>query len=298
MMSASTEVTIPDLAPGRRVADAVEAVVSSSVRERQTQAAEARILRLVMGGMLTSLLWKLTYYVMAFDVYARWQLVDEFFPVWLQNRWVLATSYLVAVISLIVGLFEPTRIRCLACTAVAAAATAILCVHQMSYNDVTFLTVFWVAVWALWFSLRWGRESTSTLVFKGVFLSHLILAVVMLGGAVGKMTPGYWSGEVFYEIYFRERAYWPFQMLRSIFEEGQLRSISMFYSRFVIVAEAGCSLLWLCPPRLASTMFLVVLAGIIVLSNPLLVSVMASLMALALVGLFFDGSPAATPNEG
>ena len=31
-----------------------------------------------------------------------------------------------------------------------------MCIHQGSYNDVTFLTCFWVSLWCVWYTVKLG----------------------------------------------------------------------------------------------------------------------------------------------
>ena len=72
--------------------------------------------------------------------------------------------------------------------------------------------------------------------------------MILLGGAVGKWTAEYWSGEVFYDIYFRDRDFWVFNLIRENFEAETTREIATWYSRNIIVIETVAGLgLWLLP---------------------------------------------------
>jgi hypothetical protein len=113
----------------------------------------------------------------------------------------------------------------------------------------------------------------------------LILSIIFLGGAVGKMTGGYGSGEVLYEIYFSGRDYWLFNFLRNQFDEPTLRNIACYYSWLVAGTELLCAFLWLMPQRLASWIAIAVLLNIALMSNTWLFSVLTCLMGLAVVGL-------------
>jgi hypothetical protein len=184
------------------------------------------------------------------------------------------------------------------CAWIIVFSLTVMCVHQGSYNDMTFVTAWWTALWSLWFVHRMEKDDESTLLRKGAFLSRLIISVILLGGGLGKWTGEYWSGEVFYDIYFRDRDYWVFNLLRSWFEPETLRVMSTWYSRQVVVIEtlAGVSL-WLLPPRWAAAIGVVVLTMIAVLSNTLLFSVLTCLIALAAVG-FLVRPELATDDHG
>ena len=56
------------------------------------------------------------------------------------------------------------------------------------------------------------------LIRRAAFLSRLIISLILLGGAAGKWTPEYWSGEVLFDIYFVDRDFWFFNYLRDNYE--------------------------------------------------------------------------------
>ena len=114
-----------------------------------------------------------------------------------------------------------------------------------------------------------------------------MISMILLGGAVGKWTSEYWSGEVFYDIYFVDRDFWVFNLLRDHVEPETLREIATWYSRQVVVVESVAGFgLWLLPARWAAIAGMVVLTSIALLSNFLLFSVLSCVIALAAVGLF------------
>jgi hypothetical protein len=171
-----------------------------------------------------------------------------------------------------------------------------LCIHQGSYNDVTFLTCFWVAAWCSWFTMRID-DPEDELLAKGKTFGILIVSMIFLGGAVGKWTPGYWSGEVLYEIYFVDRDFWFFNLLRSRMDPEALRDFATYYSRLVILTETACSFLWLLPVKAASAIALTVFLGIALFSNVYLFSVMFCLFGLTIVGLHEPKSATFNPFE-
>lgn len=241
--------------------------------------------RIVIASILVSLLWKIRYFLLAFAVYFEYPLHDEFFPAWLSSGGVSLAAYSFSVAACLVSLFAVDRRLLIGSSLLLTVCLYVQCIHQHSYNDVTFLTCFWSATWSLWFTSRIGRDHDSMLVEKGVFIAHLILSVIFLGGAVGKLTPGYWSGQVLYDIYFAARDFWIFNILREQFSDETLLTISRWYSRFVIVTELGCACLWLLPRRWASWLAIFTCCGICLFSNVLLLSVLACLLGLAVIGL-------------
>jgi lipoprotein signal peptidase len=106
--------------------------------------------------------------------------------------------------------------------------------------------------------------------------------MIFLGGAVGKLTPEYWSGEVFFQIYFVDRDFWVFNLLRSRFEPETLREIATYYSRMVIGTEMAVAGFWLLPRKVAAVLTLIVLLCLTLFSNFNLFSVTFCLIGLCL----------------
>jgi hypothetical protein len=243
------------------------------------------MLRVVTWGVLISLLWKFSYFIAGVRIYLAYPIRDDFFPSGLQNAYVFLLAYGLALVGAVGSLFQMQRPRLLICQWITSLSLFVLCIHQHSFNDMTFLTTFWTSLWLLWLGGRVGVESVSSLSAKAVFLSHFVLGMVLLGGAVGKMTPGYWSGEVMYEIYFVKRDFWVFNQMRQWGDYLDLQMIARIYSRAIIMVESFCGFIWLLPPRWASWVAITVLSGIAIFSNFFLFSVLSCLIGLALVGL-------------
>lgn len=245
--------------------------------------------RLVQISLFVALMWKWQFFLSADRVYQEIPLADPFFPEWLQSYWTLRVAFLATVGSILISLVVGSRLR-IACGLITFAGASVLCLHQGSYNDMTFVTAWWTALWNLWFVFRIDDDDQETVLRRAAFLSRLIISMILLGGAVGKWTAEYWSGEVFWDIYFRDRDFWVFNLLRQQYDPETLREIATWYSRKVIVIEtiAGFGL-WLLPAKWAASIAMVVLMSIALLSNFYLFSVLLSLVGLAAAG-FFAGS--------
>ncbi len=242
------------------------------------------LLKLVHVGILVSLLWKVRYFRYFLEIHNEYPIVDPFFPEFFRSPTVLCVAYVLAAFGSILILFTRSKIPLLILGAASFAGLSILCLHQSAYNDVTFLCCAWTSIWCLWFTSRLG-ESFETLYPRAAWLSHLILSLIFVGAAFGKLTPGYWSGEVLFEIYFKDRDFWTYNLLRSSVSEDGLRNAAMWHSRMVVCSELVCCFLWLMPRKIASVVAIVVLCGIALTNNVFLFSVVACLLGLALVGL-------------
>lgn len=242
---------------------------------------------MVQATLFAGLAWKYEFFLLADQVYHRIQIDDPFFPAWLRSAEVVRWAYLGALASIVFGvagmlpwirsLFAATLSGCL----------AVLLTHQASYNDMTFATSMWVSLWVFWLTTRMARDEPYELLRRGAFLSRAIASMILLGGAVGKWTPEYWSGEVFFDIYFRERDYWVYNYLRETYDTETLRTIAMWYSRKVIAIETVAGFcLWLLPPKVAAATGAFTFFSIAFFSNNLLYSVLLCMVGMCSVGFF------------
>ncbi len=166
--------------------------------------------RLVQWAILLALVWKLGAFIQMLKVYLALPLQQSFFPGWLQSPYSVTTAYLVTLAALAVAALSDTRRLRFIGAIVSLLAITVLCIHQGSYNDMTFATAWWASVWSVWLATRLGVEDDSRLIRKAAFASRCIASMVLLGGAVGKWTDEYWSGQALYEIYYQHRDFWFF----------------------------------------------------------------------------------------
>lgn len=246
----------------------------------------AAVFVIVQLGMLASQFWKYEFYEVAWQMYRDNPLDAGFFPGPMQSaRWMgglfVATAVSTAAAILLPMFRMPmTIVQWLGCTG--------LCLHQATYNDATFTTMWWTSCWSVWAANQMRKQALpiGTLT-RAAFLSRLIVSMILLGGAVGKWTGDYWSGLVLYDIYFVDRDFWVFNFLKQNFAAESLREIATWYSRMVVVTETVFGLtLWCMPPRIAAVAGMGLLTSIALFSNFLLFSVMSCLIAMMAAGLF------------
>ena len=242
--------------------------------------------RFVQAGLLLGLIWKWSFFSWAAGIYAKIPLEDPFFPAWLESVWTVSIAYLAVVAAIVLNLFTASRVLQKACCIITFVGASVLCLHQGTYNDMTFVTSWWASLWALWYVHRMDSPNREQLLRRASFLGRIIISMILLGGAAGKWTAEYWSGDVLFDVYFIDRDFWLFNWLRSSMDPETLRWTATWYSRMVIVTETVAGLgLWLLPARLAGIAAILLLASIALMSNFLLFSVLFSLIGLAAVGL-------------
>ena len=149
-------------------------------------------------------------------------------------------------------------------------------------RTITFLTDF--TRQRDWYAATRLSEPTESLHPKAAWLAHAIISLNFIGWAGGKMATEYRSGQVLYGIYFVDRDFWFYNIIPSYCSANKLRNAATLHSRFMFVTEVAWGFLWLLPKRIASWVALAVLLGIALSNNFLLLSVITSLVGLAIIG--------------
>ena len=248
--------------------------------------------RLVQAGILISLFWKWKFFLQANSIYADIPVEDPFFPDWLRSVTTIRYAFWGSALVTGIGLTSPISLLRKLCSWLGIIGISLMCIHQGSYNDMTFVTIWWCCLWSVWLAHRMETDQQDVLMRRAAFLSRLIISLILLGGAAGKWTPEYWSGGVLFDIYFVDRDFWVFNYLRENYEPEELREIAKWYSRQVVIVETVSGIgLWMLPSRWAALIATIILSGIVLLSNKYLVSVIACLVGLACAGFFVPRRP-------
>ena len=125
--------------------------------------------RIVTCFLLASLLWKSLFIPGIFTGYLDLKLSNPFFPEFFSGPRTLAVLYLTPVTIGLASLFVRNQLA-LRCQAVTRLTCLFgLCIYQGTYNDVTFVTCFWVAAWCVWYSFRLGDPADILLAKAKVF---------------------------------------------------------------------------------------------------------------------------------
>lgn len=246
-----------------------------------------RLFRIVAGAWLVGWFWKAWFFV---GYYFSETLAHPFrydgLPAWLVHPAVSAVAWASPVLA-IVALVHPRRWAVRAASWLMAAAALIACLHFETFSDATFVTSFWVALWLVWFTGN-GHRTDASFYLHARALAQCIVALVFLGGVVGKLTPEYTSGDAFHQLYFVQKENWPYPWLREVFSADGLRTLALWFSRIVITGEVIMALNPLLPFRVAAWFGTAVMATMVVVSTWNLLSVLACLIGLLLALLLVD----------
>ena len=207
---------------------------------------------------------------------------DHFFPAPLRNPVLLLIAALIPILTGAMALYRPSRERMRGAAVTELLATGVLLLHQATYFYATWVIGFWVAAYLVW--LAWpASRSEFIAATRGPFLAQLLIAFFFLGGAVGKWTPGYWSGDVFYDVFLRHQAYVAYAQAHLGLDPPALHDVARWLSRLVVLFESALAGLILLPARAA--MMVAVAAGLALwCSAPNLFEVSWLLIGLALAG--------------
>jgi hypothetical protein len=207
---------------------------------------------------------------------------DHFFPAVLRHPRLLLVAFFVPMISEIIVLSYPTPAGMKRAAAIETLGAAVLLLHQATYFYATWVIVFWAGLFLVW--LAWsGAADERRAIRTGPFLAQLLTAFFFLGGAAGKWTDGYWSGAVFFDIFFTGHPSLVYSQLRAWFSDPAIQLLAKWFSRSAVVVETSMALVVFLPARLASTVSIAAALGLWLTSADLF-EVAWPLIGIALAG--------------
>ena len=239
-----------------------------------------RCFRFVAVGWLLGWFCKAGYYGPALlrDGFAARLDVAGFSPL-VRHPLVVAAAWLAPLAVIPVVVWPRRRLR-VAAAALMAVASLVACVHLETFNDATFVTSFWVALWLLWLAVVTPSADEATTLAHARRLAQCVVGLVFFGAAMGKLTPEHIDGDVLLHVYLLGKDRFPYPELRSAFSPERLASLARLLSRAVIVGELLLAASPLMPFRVAALLGAAMMTLMIAGSSLYLVSVLACLLAL------------------
>jgi hypothetical protein len=229
------------------------------------QPAVVRAFRVVGASLMAVRLLLLTRHVQFAALQVAVPVDDSFFPPMLTAPLPLLVASLAPLFSGLVALPLPRRSFCRVHAATETLSAGVLLVHQATYYFATWVVAFWAGCFLVW--LAWSAASNDKAAHRtGPFLAQLIISFLFLGGAAGKWTHGYWTGEPFYDMFFRDSPSFLFTALRARFDETTLHQIATLYSRAVVCVETGMAFVVFLPTRAAAILGILAALGVWVVS--------------------------------
>lgn len=246
------------------------------------------VFRIVAVAWLVTLYVKVTLFLpLLADARALPVLAHPLFPALFRSSWMVTIAFWVPLPTAALLAVE----RRWAFTTVAAVFLACAVVLGWSidlHNDATFITGFWTALWMLWLSRHLSGDE-ATVATQAIGLAQAVVALVFLGGVVGKLTDAYLSGEALSHIYLERKENLPWTWAREALDKDVQAALMVWFSRLTIAMEAALALLPLYPARAGAVFAAVAMVGVVLVSHWTLTSVMACLVGLMIAVWRLDG---------
>lgn len=250
----------------------------------QDTTVDYEVIRGVMG------MWLIGWYIKAFFFFpylfseiVRFPVRNNFFPAIFASSLIAQIAYILPGAT-IFTLFKPRRESLILSSQIMVFSSAILMWHQDTYNDATFVSSFWVALWLGWVSINLNRLDENLRSHARV-LAVFILALFFMGGFTGKLTPEYWNGQIFYNIFIGQEGDSPFLWLKKNFTMTQVQLFCTVVSRFIIGIEMFLAFSLFFPFRLIRESSPWLMGGITLFSTWRILSVLSCLMGM----IWFSG---------
>lgn len=242
-----------------------------------------RIFRLVVLAWLLGWFFKFTFFSTYFrHIIHAFPVTHEQFPSFFTNNVVSMLFYFLPVVVL-PALFIPRRIIAMLTAGILLLASIVSGLHINTYNDMTFVSSFWVALWLLWLSIHIHNPQQA--VVHGPRLIKCLIGMIFLGGTVGKLTDEYWNGEVFYNTVVKQTPGFFGLYLRENFPLDQQHAIVALISKLIIIVEAALVFSPLYPYRFFTIFGVFSVCMLVVFRSWQILSVLSCLTGMILGGL-------------
>lgn len=156
-------------------------------------------------------------------------------------------------------------------------AGAVALVHQLGHGWAGSVLLFWTGAWGVW--LAHVRDAVD----RGPFLCLLLLGGVFAFPAVGKATPGFLDGTVYWDLQW-SHGVGIHGWLAGVLGAERHRALAGWFGPFTVVAEGVLAFVWLMPARVGFGAIGLAAAGLLITSGVEFLDAMGLLVALAASG--------------
>jgi hypothetical protein len=211
---------------------------------------------------------------------------DAFFPSFFMNPFVAMTFYLLPVLIVPVAVLKWQRWFWVSAVLLVVCA-AMLNLHINTCNDATFVTSFWSGLWLCWL-VRHISETDDSFRLQANVLAQCVVAIMFMGGVIGKLTPEYWSGQIFRQIFIEQGGSSPFgKILGNV--SGNVQGFVLAYlAKIIIGVELLLGLAPLLPYRFVMAVMVMTSVGISLFSTWRIFSVLLCLLGMLIAGQYLQ----------
>lgn len=238
-----------------------------------------KVIRWVILFWLAGWYIKSAFYVpYLFDEILTYPVHNEYFKGALASPFIAQTAFLLPLLGLYV-LYRNKQPLYIFYSVLLSVCSLTLLWHQDTHNDATFVTSFWVALWLLWFSFHLERTDDSFLQ-QAQKTAQLIIAIIFVGGVVGKLIPQYLSGEVFYNIFVSQNNSPAWVWLKNSLSVHDLKFLLKMISWTVIGIEGLLAVCFIFPFERTRIPIIVLLLTVTLFSTWRILSVVGAFLGL------------------
>ncbi len=212
--------------------------------------------------------------------------VDAFFPSFFVNPFVAMTFYLLPVLIVPVAVLKWQRWFLVSAVLMVVCA-AMLNLHINTSNDATFVTSFWSGLWLCWL-VRHVFETDDSFKLQAKVLAQCVVAIMFMGGVVGKLTPEYWSGEIFRQIFIEQGGSSPFGKILGNVSGSVQNFILACLAKIIIGVELLLGFAPLLPYRFVLVVMVMASVGISLFSTWRIFSVLLCLLGMLIAGEYLQ----------
>ena len=202
--------------------------------------------------------------------------IDPWSPAWLRSPWLYIGAVTGPPLLALVACAAPSRARLRVWAAASAVAGAVLLIHPASFGWAGSVLLFWSGVWAVYLAtVQQGHA-------RGPGLCLVLLGGLFALPALGKVTPGYLDGSVFYELHGAHG-----RGVYGLLASGlgmDPRALARLFGPLSIAGELAVATAWLWPGRWGFGLAAAVACGILTVGGWSFIDAMAPLLALTASG--------------
>lgn len=160
------------------------------------------------------------------------------FPAPLNSGVAALIIYLLPLLSLFF-IFRLTPKKALFTAILQIGCAAFFLFHIAYFSSARWIVLFWISSWHLLLASHL-REPRPENLPEIIFFAKLIIVLIFFPAGVGKMTNGYWGGEIFYIKYFESPKYPLHQLILHYLPDGYNWTVAIVLSRAAVIAEVSC----------------------------------------------------------
>lgn len=160
-------------------------------------------------------------------------------------------------------LFRLTPKRAIYISSIQLCCALIISFHIAYFSSARPHVLFWLASWNLLFASHLAHPKHESL-REVVFYAKLVVIIIFFPAGIGKITEGYWNGDIFYLKFFDDPKLPTYKIITSILNSTQSKLLAIYSSRLAVITETACIIGLVLPFRYFLPYSCILLIGILI----------------------------------